>query len=149
MKAVKKFFQEYALKIAFLQAWAAVLGSLYFSEIAGLRPCLLCWYQRIPMYASAIILAVAILRNDRKVYYYVLPLSIIGAVIAFYQYLLQMAPLATLVPTACNAYEFCSKIDFIALGFVTIPFLSLAAFTVISIMMLILLKSKAKNVKRS
>lgn len=149
MKAVLKFFREYALKIAFLQAWAAVLGSLYFSEIAGLRPCLLCWYQRIPMYSSAIILAVAILRKDPKVYYYVLPLTIIGAAIAFYQYLLQMTPLATLTPTACNAYESCSKIDFITLGFVTIPFLSLAAFALISIMMVIMLKSKAKNVKRS
>ncbi len=149
MKAVEKFFREYALKIAFLQAWMAVLGSLYFSEIAGLRPCLLCWYQRIPMYSSAVILAVAILRKDTKVYYYILPLSIIGAVIAFYQYLLQMTPLASLIPVACNAYESCSKIDFITLGFVTIPFLSLAAFLVILIMMVVLLKSKTRNVKRS
>lgn len=149
MKPIRNFFQEYALKIAFLQAWAAVLGSLYFSEIAGLRPCLLCWYQRIPMYSSAIILAVAILRKDAKVYHYVLPLTIIGAVIAFYQYLLQMTPLAALTPAACNVYESCSKIDFIIFGFVTIPFLSLAAFTVISAMMVIMLKSEAKNVKRS
>ncbi|MDO8486761.1 MAG: disulfide bond formation protein B [Candidatus Curtissbacteria bacterium] len=149
MKTIRNFFQEYALKIAFVQAWMAVLGSLYFSEIAGLRPCLLCWYQRIPMYSSAVILAVAILRNDRKVYYYVLPLTIIGAAIAFYQYLLQMTPLATLVPAVCNAYESCSKIDFITLGFVTIPFLSLAAFLVVLIMMVIMLKSEAKNVKRN
>lgn len=149
MKDIKNFFQEYALKIAFIQAWVAVMGSLYFSEIAGLKPCLLCWYQRIPMYSSAVILAVAILRNDRKVYHYVLPLSIIGTLIAFYQYLLQVTPLSNLVPTVCNAYESCSKIDFIILRFVTIPFLSLVAFLVISTMMIVLLKSKGKNVKRN
>src|SRR3989304_3576971 len=128
------FLKKYALHIAFLQAWAAVLGSLYFSEVAGLRPCLLCWYQRILMYPLAIILAVAIWRKDRKVYYYVLPLSILGSLVAFYQYLLQMTPLSAFTPVSCNAFESCREIDFIFLGFVTIPFLSLAAFVVISIL---------------
>lgn len=144
---MKRFFQKYALHIAFLQAWAAVLGSIYFSEIIGLRPCLLCWYQRILMFPIAIILPIAIWRNDRKVFYYVLPLSVLGSMIGFYQYLLQMTPLSILAPSSCNAYESCSKIDFITLGFVTIPLLSFTAFVVISAMMIFLLKSGGRNVK--
>ncbi len=141
---LKSLFKKYALYIAFVQAWVAVLGSLYFSEIAGLRPCLLCWYQRILMYPLALIFAVAIWRKDAKVYYYALPLSVIGGIIGFYQYLLQMTPLQTFAPTSCNAYESCSKVDFIALGFVTIPFLSFMSFVVISLMMFFLLKSGEK-----
>lgn len=142
---LKRFLGKYALYIAFVQAWAAVLGSLYFSEVAGLRPCLLCWYQRILMYPLALLFAVAIWRNDKKVYFYALPFSFLGAIVGFYQYLLQMTPLQTFAPTACNAYESCSKIDFIALGFITIPFLSFMAFVVISLMMIFLIKFGGKK----
>ena len=31
--------------ICWLIAMAALLGSLFFSEIMGLKPCVLCWYQ--------------------------------------------------------------------------------------------------------
>lgn len=146
---MKRFFDKYALYIAFTQAWAAVIGSLYFSEVAGLRPCLLCWYQRIFMFPLALILAVAIWRKDRQVYYYVLPMTVLGSLVAFYQYLLQMTPLATFTPASCNAFESCNKIDFIFLGFVTIPFLSFTAFMVISAMMVVLLKSGGRDVKRT
>ena len=134
--------RKYALWIAFFQAWAATLGSLYFSEIMHYKPCLLCWYQRILMYPLAIILGVAILRRDQKVYFYVLPLTIIGATIALYQYLLQMTTLSQISPISCSAFGPCREVQVLFLGFVTIPFLSLAAFVVISMMMLILMKAK-------
>ncbi len=70
-------------------AAAATAGSLYFSEIAHLPPCVLCWYQRILMYPLVLIIAVGILRKDKSLPFYVLPLSILGGGIAFYQYLLQ------------------------------------------------------------
>src|SRR5579859_7133722 len=84
MTAVRKNI----LYIVFAQALVAMLGSLYFSEVAHLVPCLLCWYQRIAMYPLVIVSAVAILREDRKAYQYGLPLSIIGFVIAAYHNLL-------------------------------------------------------------
>lgn len=142
MKLVIGLVQKYSLQIAFLQAWAATLGSLYFSEVQNLRPCLLCWYQRILMYPLAIILAVALFRKDRNVAYYALPLAIIGWIIALYQYLLQMTTLSKVAPSCDPFYGDCSKIDFIFLGFVTIPFLSLLAFSVIILMMLFSLRFK-------
>ncbi|MBI2598995.1 disulfide bond formation protein B [Candidatus Curtissbacteria bacterium] len=151
---MKKFFTRNAFYIAFVQAWAATLGSLYFSEIRHWTPCLLCWYQRILMYPLVIIIGVAIWRKDKNVVYYVLPLSILGALIAFYHYMLQMTPLKDLTPIACNAYGPCSEIRALTFGvltlpkFVTIPFLSLTAFLVITAMMVVLLKTKDKNVKR-
>ena len=42
-----------ALWLAFAVALTATAGSLYFSEVAGLEPCTLCWYQRIAMYPLA------------------------------------------------------------------------------------------------
>ena len=103
------------------------------------------------MYPLTITLGMAIRRKDRNVAYYVLPLTILGMTIALYHYLLQMTPLKEITPVKCNAYGPCSEVRALVFGpvtlpyFVTIPFLSLTAFAVITIMMVILLKSKRKK----
>lgn len=146
MKQLLSFIYKNALYISFVQAWAATLGSLYFSEIRHFVPCLLCWYQRILMYPLVIIFSVAIFKKDKNIAHYVLPITILGMIISFYHYLLQMTPLADVTPISCNAYGPCREVQALFLGFITIPFLSLTAFTVITALMLVLLKYK--NVKR-
>jgi len=138
---------KYALHLAFLQAWAATLGSLYFSEIKGFFPCQFCWYQRIFMYPLAIIFAVAIARKDKNVAYFALPLSIIGASVALYHYLIQWTSLKDFNPISCSLINDCSQKQVVYLGFVTIPFLSLAAFLVITFLMLFIIKF-SKNDRR-
>jgi disulfide bond formation protein DsbB len=125
-----------------MQAWIATMGSLYFSEILGLPPCRLCWYQRILMYPLIIIIGVAIVRKDKNVAYYVLPMSILGAAVALYQYLLQMTPLSSVDSIKCSVFESCSKIDKIYLGFITIPFLSFMAFLAIIGLMVVSLRKR-------
>lgn len=125
-----------------MQVWIATMGSLYFSEILDLPPCRLCWYQRILMYPLVILFGVALIRKDKNVVYYALPMSIIGASIALYQYLLQMTPLSSVDPIKCSVFESCSKIDKIYLGFITIPLLSLLAFLAIIGLMVLSLRKK-------
>lgn len=139
------FLKKYAVYLAFLQAWIATLGSLYFSEIRHFTPCPLCWYQRILMYPLIFILTVAIIRKDKGVGYYVLPMSILGAVIALYQYLLQMGTAVKDIPIQCDAFGSCEQIETIYFGFITIPFLSLTAFVIISLLMIIGLVVKTKK----
>lgn len=124
-------------------AWAialmSTLGSLYFSEISGFPPCILCWYQRIFMYPLVIILAVGIMRKNKELPLYTLPLSIIGLTIAIYHNLLYY----NIIPEAiapCQAGVSCTTKFIEWFGFVTIPFLSLAAFTIISLCMIIVWK---------
>ena len=74
--------------VAWTQAVVATAGSLYFSEFMDLQPCVLCWYQRILMYPLAAVLAVGILRRDRGIAAYVLPLTLLGLAIAAYHNLL-------------------------------------------------------------
>ena len=144
MQIVSGFVKKYAIYLAFLQVWAAVLGSLYFSEIKGLTPCFLCWVQRIFMYPLIFILTVAIWRKDKSVPYYVLPLSVTGALVGLYQYLLQMTPLSRVELVTCSATAPCSAIQIMFFGFITIPFLSMTAFIVITSLMLVALKTKRK-----
>ncbi len=77
--------RETRLYLAWLVALVATLGSLYFSEVRGFRPCILCWYQRICMYPLSVLLGIAAFRNDFGVRRYVLPLAVIGVSIALFQ----------------------------------------------------------------
>src|SRR5579864_5425272 len=90
VSGVKKYLNKNVLYIAWVQSLLAMLGSLYFSEIKKFPPCILCWYQRILMYPLVLIIAVGILRKDKNLPHYVLPLSAIGTIIAVYHNLLYM-----------------------------------------------------------
>jgi disulfide bond formation protein DsbB len=133
--------KKYILYLAFVQAWVATLGSLFFSEVMHWTPCVLCWYQRICMYPLALILGVGIVRKDKNVFTYVLPLSIIGWVIALYHNLLYYNIIPhSLAP--CTAGVSCTTKYFAWFGFITIPLLSFTAFTVITILMLFFRRKK-------
>jgi disulfide bond formation protein DsbB len=129
------------LGIAFIQALASMVGSLYFSEIRNFAPCLLCWYQRIAMYPIVVILGVALYTDDEHAPKYVLPLSLIGVGIAIYHNLLAYGVIPEAI-APCRLGVSCTTTYVSYLGFITIPFLSLVAFIVITICMLLMLKSK-------
>lgn len=131
---MEAWLNRYALHVAFTVAWVAMLGSLFFSEVLHFEPCTLCWYQRIAMYPLAFILLVAVLRRDTHVYRYVLPLSIAGAAIALYHYLLQKTTWLT-VMTPCTAASPCTALQINLLGFITIPFMAFVAFGTITFLM--------------
>src|SRR5215213_1030909 len=120
--------------IALLAAWVATCGSLFFSEVLGWQPCVLCWYQRILMYPLAILLAVGIVRRERGLHVYVLPFSVAGMGVSLYHYLLIKTD--WLPPPPCAIGVPCT-VDYLNwLGFINITFLALTAFLVITCMML-------------
>ncbi|MBI2074862.1 MAG: disulfide bond formation protein B [Candidatus Levybacteria bacterium] len=130
--------------ISWISAFAAFLGSLYFSEILDFVPCVLCWYQRILMYPLVIIIAVGIIRKDKNLPFYVLPLSIPGIIIGFYQHLLQIG----IIPESTAPCAFgvsCSTTYIDWFGFITIPLLSLISFMVITICMFAFLRYNKKQ----
>lgn len=131
------FFKQNALTFIFIVASGAVLGSLFFSEIALLVPCQLCWWQRIFMYPIAIISLVALVRNDKKAVFYILPLALIGGGIATYHYIMQLFP--TLIECSEEVAK-CSTVQFAELGYITIPLMSLTTFMLIAISSVFLIK---------
>ena len=125
-------FYHYGYYGALLTAWIAMSGSLYFSEVRHYVPCALCWYQRILMYPLALLLVVGLLRRDRHLAYLVLPFSIIGQGVSTYHYLIQKTTIFG-APTACSAGVPCSTAWINWFGFVTIPFLAMVAFMMITV----------------
>jgi len=130
-----------SLLLSWIAAIIATLGSLYFSEVMHFIPCTLCWYQRIFMYPLAIMLGIAVYRNDKGIYKYVLPLSIIGMLLSGYHTLLQKIPYLQQFEM-CTTGVPCSK-DYIHwLGFITIPLLAFIAFTIITASLFILSRQR-------
>ncbi len=133
--------KKYLLYLAWLQSVSATLGSLFYSEIMHYNPCVLCWYQRILMYPLVILIAVGILRKDAKLDLYVLPLSIIGMLISFYHVLLQKGFLPeSVAPCAIGASCTVKYVGYF--GFITIPVMSFAAFSLITLCLYLYRKAK-------
>lgn len=124
--------RRYGLHAALVVALTAFVGSLYFSNIRGYTPCVLCWYQRIFMYPLAFILAIGIGVRDRRVARYVIPSALVGTAVAVYHVLLQKTNWLPETP-ACKVSVPCSSDYIYWLGFITIPVLSLTAFVLILI----------------
>jgi len=133
--------KSYFLYLAWLIALIGTITSLVFSEIFHLIPCTLCWYQRLLLYPLVIILAVGIYRRDDKnLLWYALPFSLIGVPIALYHWLLQLAIIPEgIVP--CVSGVSCAEKQLAIFGFLTIPALSLIAFTIISLALIIYTKA--------
>jgi disulfide bond formation protein DsbB len=143
MKKVKKYLQSNILYIAWVQSLVAMLGSLYFSEVMKLPPCVLCWYQRILMYPLVALIAVGIIRRDKGIYQYILPLSITGFLIAAYHNLLYYGIIPESIQP-CRLGISCTTRQIEWFGFITIPLMSLTAFAIITTCMFIYRKVVTK-----
>ncbi len=121
--------------IAWLVAMLSTLGSLFFSEIMGLIPCELCWYQRIFMFPLAVILLLGLHPLDSRVIRYALPIAAIGLLFTIYHSLLFYG----LIPEnlqPCRQGISCADDGMVLFDILPIPLLSLAAFIAIIILLL-------------
>ena len=120
--------QNYAAYAVFAVALMATLGSLVMSELFDWPPCTLCWYQRIFMYPIVIVSCVGIARRSRDWTVTTLALAGIGWLLAAYHTLLQWGVISSALAPCAEGVS-CADKEFAWLGFITIPFLSLMAFT--------------------
>lgn len=135
--------KSYALYFAWLIACVSTIGSLFFSEVLHLEPCHLCWYQRICIFPLALILGLAVYRDDKSVVPYALPLVVIGFLFAIYQVFLQETGLTPF--EICGAGPSCSdKVD-IGLGFISMPMLSALALFLMGILLLVASPVRQEN----
>lgn len=121
---------------AWLVATISMLGSLFFSEVMKFPPCVLCWYQRICMYPLVVIFIVGMFPVSKSVVKFSLPLVLIGWVIAFYHNLLYYKILPESAAPCVQGFS-CTSVHIEWLGFITIPFLSLVAFSLIFILLVL------------
>ena len=120
-------------------AWSIALlgmaGSLFFSEVMELPPCVLCWYQRIAMYPLIVIIGIGILRRNSEWRIYAVVLTLVGLVISVYHNLLYYGFVPESI-TPCTEGVPCNAVQLELLGFVTIPLMGLISFIVLALCLL-------------
>lgn len=127
------FFAEYGYYMTLVVSLAAMLGSLYFSEVRHFEPCRMCWFQRICMYPITMLTLIGIIKQDEYLPNYVLPFSLIGLGISIYHILIQNG---IVVQSSGCTTVLCSIKYVNYLGFISIPVLAGTAFTMISVLMI-------------
>ncbi len=139
------WFGNNAIMLGFLVAFIATAGSLFYENIAGFAPCLLCWWQRIFLYPQTLLLFVALVWRGRDsaaaagarllARVNSIVLSAIGIAISIYQTLLQAGAIGNdLLPCDASGVS-CQHVYFINYGYVTIPAMALTAFALIMLFM--------------
>jgi disulfide bond formation protein DsbB len=123
---------------AWLIALAASLGAIFIGEVLGKSPCILCWYQRAFMFPLAVVLGVAAYRTDGQAWRYALPLAAIGWLIAAYHNLLFAGVIPEAIQPCTDTGPSCSSTDLNLVGVIPIPLLSLAAFSAIAVLLILL-----------
>lgn len=116
---------------AWMVALLATAGSLFFSYVMEFAPCVLCWYQRIFLFPLVVVLARGLFPYDRGVVRYALPLAGLGWVVAGYHNLVYSG----IVPESlqpCAKGVSCREEYLNLFGFLTIPALSLLAFSTLA-----------------
>ncbi len=123
--------------MAWLISAVATAGSLFFSQIMSLPPCVLCWYQRICMYPLVLIFVMGLLPFDRSVLKFSAPLVVSGWLVAIYHNLLYYKILPESLSPCVQGIS-CTSIQLHWMGFITIPLMSLTSFTIILVLLLFL-----------
>lgn len=131
-----------AAPLAFVVATSAMLGSLYYSEVANYTPCRLCWVQRFFMYPSSIIIGLLLLARRPKLLWLPFALSVVGLGVAIYHRMEQAFPDS--VGGACSLEVPCSGKYVEQFGFVTIPTMAGAGFALVATFLLIALRRPAE-----
>lgn len=116
--------------LCWLIAAGSMLGALFLGEVMGLPPCVLCWWQRIAMFPLVLILPAGMFPLDRNVLRYALPLALVGWSFALFHVLLVAGVIPERVQP-CSRGVSCKEVQIEWFGFVTIPMLSLLAFSLI------------------
>lgn len=124
----RDFLWRRATVLSLLVVLVAILGSLFYSEVAGYNPCELCWYQRVAMYPLLALLAISLFRDDRAALDYSLALAVIGLMFSLYHNYLFFGNSALGLCTADGSGTSCLIQYVTEFNYVTIPVMALTAF---------------------
>ncbi len=139
---VFKLLEKKGMLFAYMIALLGLLGSLYYSDVVGYAPCVLCWYQRIFMYPQVFILGYAIYKGgDRNVIPYAILLSVIGMFVSLYHNFVQVMPVESVTCSIFSTVS-CTEDYFTVLGYLNIPSITLTAFVT---MIICLIFANKKN----
>jgi disulfide bond formation protein DsbB len=123
------YVDRHFLVFCFLLSLFASIFPLVYSEIINFLPCYLCWWQRIFMFPTFILFAVALWDKDRKVVRYTAPLLAIGFLISVYHnFFYYFGESGSPAPCDASGVSCYQHLVSVFGGYISIPMMSLTAF---------------------
>lgn len=115
---------------SFVVILLSMMGSLFYSNIIGFEPCILCWYQRIFIFSQIFLLGIALFKKyTNEIYRYTLGLSIIGGLFSLYHFYIKMTGNSPLPCSALGVSSVdCTQQLVIKFGYINIPMMALTTF---------------------
>jgi disulfide bond formation protein DsbB len=142
-----EFIEKHGLLLAWLVALVSMLGSLFYSNVAGFPPCDLCWVQRIFMYPLVIVLGIALFNNNKWLIRYSFVSVAIGALVSLYHNYMYYADNGLNVFCQLGGMQIsCVKRYVFEFGYVTIPLMALTAFALIIIFLVFHVRKGRNNI---
>lgn len=142
---IYSFVNKYILELIFVTSMSALVGSLLYSNVAGFPPCELCWIQRIFMYPQALLSFMAMLWKDKKMVIYLFPMSVLGALVAFYHSLTNWGFGGGILSCTSVGGE-CSRVYVLEYGYITIPFMAFTTFAYLLLISVIYYNSTKERI---
>ncbi|MBP6856755.1 MAG: disulfide bond formation protein B [Candidatus Pacebacteria bacterium] len=127
---VLDFVRTYALHLGFVLSLTGVLASLYYSEIVGFVPCVLCWVQRIFIYPQVLLFGYALKKKDMGILPYSFLLTVVGSFFALYHNYIYFGGTPAI---PCDANASCTQRFVFEFGFMTIPLMAFTLFLALGI----------------
>ncbi len=145
--ALTDFIEKYALWGAFFIALASMLGSLFYSQVAGFPPCDLCWVQRVFMYPMVVALGVALIyKNKDWLVTYSFASSILGGLVSLYHnYMYYWNNGLDAFCQLGGIQVSCVKRYVFEFGYITIPMMALTAFALVIVFLIFYKLGRGRN----
>ncbi|MDO8504847.1 MAG: disulfide bond formation protein B [Candidatus Liptonbacteria bacterium] len=125
------FLEGRAIVFAFALTLTATLSSLFYSRIAGLPPCSLCWIQRLLLFPQVLFLGIAWWFEKHHLVKYSAGLSVLGMIVSAYQSYLQFGGSAHIFCDVISNGVSCAQRYFLELGYITMPVMSFTIFALL------------------
>ena len=76
LSRIASFVGKWGVWLAFLSTFVSSALTLYYSEVIGIEPCPLCWWQRVFLYSQVVLLGIALWKKNSAITMYSIGLSI-------------------------------------------------------------------------
>lgn len=128
------FIGRWGMWVAFLASFIASALTLFYSEVLGIEPCPLCWWQRVFLYSQVVLFGVALWKRSATIAGYSILLSLFGLGFALYHHAIQMLPAGSL-PCPATGVSCAARIMF-EFGYITYPLMAATLFAFLIALML-------------
>jgi disulfide bond formation protein DsbB len=149
-RKVMEWIGEHTLLLGLFLSASATIGSLMYSQVVGYPACILCWVQRIFMYPLMFLFGLAWWRKDRSIIPYALLLTLLGGMVALYQWAKDMLalygdPSLSLGCPVVAGLPSCDRIYVLEFGYITIPMIALNAFILIAVVLYASMRTQKRD----